>query len=102
MNRGQFIARRLAQMVPVLLGITVVVFGLLQLIPGDPATTILGMQARPESVAALRRELGLDRPLWEQYLRYLGNLARFDLGDSIKFKVGVASLLPARLEVSLA
>lgn len=102
MNRGQFIARRLAQMVPVLLGITVVVFGLLQLIPGDPATTILGTQARPESVAALRRELGLDRPLWEQYLRYMGGLARLDLGDSIKFKVSVASLLPGRLEVSLA
>ena len=102
MNRGQFIVRRLAQMIPVLFGITIVVFALLQLIPGDPATTMLGIQARPESVAALQRELGLDRPLWEQYLRYLGNLARFDLGDSIKFKVSVASLLPGRLEISLA
>ncbi len=102
MNRGQFIVRRLAQMVPVLFGITIVVFALLQLIPGDPATTILGVQARPESMAALRRELGLDRPLWEQYLRYMGNLAQFDLGDSLKFRVSVASLLPGRLEVSLA
>ena len=102
MNRGQFIVRRLAQMIPVLFGITIVVFALLQLIPGDPATTMLGIQARPESVAALQRELGLDRPLWEQYLRYLGNLARFDLGNSIKFKVSVASLLPGRLEISLA
>jgi peptide/nickel transport system permease protein len=102
MNRGQFIVRRLAQMVPVLFGITLVVFTLLQLIPGDPATTILGAQARPDSIAALRRELGLDRPLWEQYLRYIGNLAQFDLGDSIKFRVSVASLLPGRLEVSLA
>jgi peptide/nickel transport system permease protein len=102
MNRGQFIVRRLAQMVPVLFGITIVVFALLQLIPGDPATTILGVQARPESVAALRRELGLDRPLWEQYLRYMGNLVQFDLGNSIKFRVSVASLLPGRLEVSLA
>ncbi len=102
MNRGQFIVRRLAQMIPVLFGITIVVFALLQLIPGDPATTILGAQARPDSIAALRRELGLDRPLWEQYLRYMGNLAQFDLGDSIKFRVSVASLLPGRLEVSLA
>lgn len=102
MNRGQFIIRRLAQMIPVLFGITIVVFALLQLIPGDPATTILGVQARPESVAALQHELGLDRPLWEQYLRYMGNLAQFDLGDSIKFRVSVASLLPGRLEVSLA
>jgi peptide/nickel transport system permease protein len=102
MNRGQFIVRRLAQMVPVLFGITIVVFALLQLIPGDPATTILGAQARPDSIAALRRELGLDRPLWEQYLRYMGNLAQFDLGNSLKFRVSVASLLPGRLEVSLA
>jgi peptide/nickel transport system permease protein len=102
MNRGQFIVRRLAQMVPVLFGITIVVFALLQLIPGDPATTILGAQARPDSIAALRRELGLDRPLWEQYLRYMGNLAQLDLGNSLKFRVSVASLLPGRLEVSLA
>ncbi len=102
MNRGHFILRRLAQMVPVLFGITLVVFALLQLIPGDPAQTMLGLQARPEAVAALQRELGLDRPLWEQYLRYLGNVVTFDLGDSLKFKVSVASLLGDRLEVSLA
>ena len=102
MNRGNFILRRLVQMIPVLFGITLVVFGLLQLIPGDPVQTMLGLQARPESVAALRQELGLDRPLWEQYLRYLGNVITFDLGDSLKFKVSVASLLGERLEVSLA
>ena len=102
MNRGHFILRRLAQMIPVLFGITLVVFALLQLIPGDPATTMLGLQARPEAVAALRSELGLDRSLWEQYLHYLGNVVRFDLGDSLKFKVSVASLLGERLEVSLA
>ena len=81
MNRGQYIVRRLAQMIPVLFGITVVVFSLLQLIPGDPATTILGIQARPESMAALRHELGLDRPLWEQYLLYMQNVVTFDLGS---------------------
>jgi peptide/nickel transport system permease protein len=102
MNRGQYIVRRLALMIPVLFGITVVVFSLLQLIPGDPATTILGMQARPESVAALRHELGLDRPLWEQYLRYLRNVVTFDLGQSLKYKTSVGSLLPGRLEVTLA
>jgi peptide/nickel transport system permease protein len=101
-NRGQYIVRRLALMIPVLFGITVVVFSLLQLIPGDPATTILGVQARPESVAALRHELGLDRPLWEQYLRYMQNVVTFDLGQSLKFKTSVGSLLPGRLEVTLA
>jgi peptide/nickel transport system permease protein len=102
MNRGQYIVRRLALMIPVLFGVTVVVFSLLQLIPGDPATTILGVQARPESVAALRHELGLDRPLWEQYLRYMQNVVTFDLGQSLKFKTSVGSLLPGRLEVTLA
>ena len=102
MNRGQFILRRLAQMVPVLFGITLVVFSLLQLIPGDPVISMLGIQARPESIAALRQELGLDRPLWEQYLHYVGNVLTLDLGDSLKFKVSVASLLGERLEVSLA
>lgn len=101
MNRSLFIARRLTQMIPVLFGVTIVVFALLQLIPGDPATTILGIQARPESIAALRHELGLDRPLWEQYLRYVGNVLTFDLGNSLKFRVSVASLLGERLEVSL-
>jgi peptide/nickel transport system permease protein len=101
MNLGRYIARRLVQMVPVLFGITVIVFALLQLIPGDPATTMLGVQARPESIAALRRELGLDRPLPEQYLLYLHSLATFDLGDSLKFRVPVAPLLRDRLEVSL-
>ena len=102
MNRGHFILRRLVQMIPVLFGITLVVFALLQLIPGDPVQTMLGLQARPESVAALRQELGLDRPLWEQYVLYLGNVITFDLGNSLKFKVSVASLLGERLEVSLA
>jgi peptide/nickel transport system permease protein len=102
MNRGQYIARRLVQMIPVVFGITLVVFALLQLIPGDPAAAMLGLQARPEAVAALRHELGLDQPLWEQYLRYMGNLATFDLGDSLKFRVPVISLLRDRLEVSLA
>lgn len=102
MNRGQYIVRRLALMIPVLFGITVVVFSLLQLIPGDPATTILGTQARPDSVAALRHELGLDRPLWEQYLRYMHSVVTFDLGTSLKFKTSVGSLLPGRLQVTLA
>ena len=102
MNLGQYVLHRLAQMVPVLFGITLVVFALLHLIPGDPAVTILGVRATPESIAALRRELGLDQPLWRQYLRYLQGLAALDLGDSLKYKVGVASLLLDRLAVSLS
>lgn len=88
-------------MIPVLVGITVIVFALIQAIPGDPATTMLGIHARPEAVAALNRELGLDKPLWEQYGRYVANVVTLDLGHSLKFKVSVASLLQDRLVVSL-
>ncbi len=101
MTRGQYIVRRLVQMVPVLIGITIIVFTLIQIIPGDPATTMLGVHARPESIAALNHELGLDKPLWKQYGFYVGRVARLDLGDSLKFKVSVLSLLEKRMQVSL-
>ncbi|MEA2526814.1 MAG: peptide/nickel transport system permease protein, partial [Thermomicrobiales bacterium] len=65
MSRGQYILRRIVHMVPVLIGITFIVFLLVHLIPGDPVLTMLGIHARPEAVTALRHELGLDRPLWE-------------------------------------
>jgi peptide/nickel transport system permease protein len=101
MSRGQYILRRLVQMVPVLFGITVIVFLLIHLIPGDPAQTMLGIHARPEALTALRHQLGLDKPLWEQYFYYVRNLARLDLGDSLKFKISVTSLVQKRIGVSL-
>jgi peptide/nickel transport system permease protein len=101
MSRGSYIAQRLVQMVPVLIGITLITFLLIQAIPGDPAQLMLGVHARPESIAALNRELGLDRPLWQQYLIYLRNVVQLDLGDSLKFKVSVLSLLGDRLPISL-
>jgi peptide/nickel transport system permease protein len=72
------------------------------MIPGDPAITALGLRASPEAVAALRHEWGLDRPLWEQYALYLSRTVRGDLGNSLKFKVPVASLLPDKMVVSLS
>jgi ABC-type dipeptide/oligopeptide/nickel transport system permease component len=101
MSRGQYIIRRLVQMIPVLIGITLIVFALVQFIPGDPATTMLGIHARPEAITALNRQLGLDKPLWQQYGLYLRNVATLDLGQSLKFKIAVASLLKTRLAVSL-
>jgi peptide/nickel transport system permease protein len=101
MSRGQYVLRRLTQMVPVLVGITLIVFALIQFIPGDPATVMLGIHARPESIEALNRELGLDKPLWQQYLRYVRGVVTLDLGESLKFKTSVASLLQKRMEVSL-
>src|SRR5207245_8634646 len=69
--------------IPVLLGVSVLVFGFIPLIPGDPAVTMLGERATPEKVAEIRARLGLDRPLWEQYVRYVGRVIRGDLGVSI-------------------
>jgi peptide/nickel transport system permease protein len=69
--------------IPVLLGVSVLVFGFLHLIPGDPATAMLGERATPERTDAIRRELGLDRPILEQYLLYMGKVVRGDLGVSV-------------------
>jgi peptide/nickel transport system permease protein len=77
-----YIVRRLILVVPVLLGISVIVFLVISLIPGDAATAILGAYATPENVARLNRELGLDRPLPLQYLTWLSGVLEGDLGRS--------------------
>ena len=79
---GLYIFRRLLAAVPVLFGLTVIVFLIMAMIPGDPATAILGAFATPENVAKLNRELGLDRSLLEQYLIWIGNLLQGDFGRS--------------------
>lgn len=76
--------RRVVDAIPVLLGATLVAFGLLHLTPGDPVRTMLGERARAESIARLRAELGLDRPLPMQYLGFLGRAATGDLGRSLR------------------
>jgi peptide/nickel transport system permease protein len=75
--------RRGLTVVPVLVGVSLLVFSFVHLIPGDPALTMLGERATPEKVAEVRARLGLDRPLWEQYLQYVRRILRGDLGVSI-------------------
>ncbi|MFC3228396.1 ABC transporter permease [Marinibaculum pumilum] len=89
--------RRLLALLPILAGLTVLVFLMMALIPGDPATAILGAYATPENVARLNRELGLDRPLVTQYLVWLGNLADGDLGRSVSLERPVAAEVFGRL-----
>ena len=79
---GGYILKRLLSAIPVLFGITVIVFLIMALIPGDPATAILGSYATPENVERLNRHLGLDRPLWQQYFVWIGNLLQGDFGRS--------------------
>ncbi len=74
--------KRLVSLIPVLLGLTVIVFAIMALIPGDTATAILGSFATPENVEKLNRDLGLDKPLWQQYLIWLGNMLQGDFGRS--------------------
>ena len=98
----RIVLRRLLWAVPLVLGVSLVVFVLASLVPGDPARTILGESATPDAVAALRDELGLDRPWYEQYLSWLGGLAHGDLGTSIFTGEPVTTALNSRLAVSLA
>jgi peptide/nickel transport system permease protein len=88
--------RRLALLAPTLFGVLTIVFAFLHLVPGDPVEIMLGESAAPADVAAMRKELGLDRPLVAQYAHFLGRVVRGDLGRSIAFRAPVASVIAAR------
>jgi peptide/nickel transport system permease protein len=79
-----YIVRRALVAIPTLLGVATVVFALLRLLPGDPATVIAGPTATPEAIVNIRHQLGLDLPLWQQYLSFLGRVVRGDLGISTR------------------
>jgi peptide/nickel transport system permease protein len=92
-----FVLRRLVLSVPILLLVSIMVFSLIHLIPGNPATVILGQEATPEAVAALEHELGLDRPLIVQYFTWLGNVLQGDLGRSLVDRSPVIEQIALRL-----
>src|SRR6201996_2927806 len=100
-----FVARRLLYLVPVLLAVSLLTFLIASLLPGDLASVILGDQATPENVAALRHDMGLDQPIWWRYLAWLGHVLQGDLGRS--FRTGQTVLqagserLPGSLELVL-
>ncbi|MDQ0391121.1 ABC transporter permease [Labrys monachus] len=102
MNVVFFSLSRLLQLIPVLLGITLVAFLLLRVMPGDPATLMLGSRGTPEDIAALTRQLGLDRPLWLQYLSFLSDIVQGSFGRSIAYKTQIGPLLIERLWPTLA
>src|SRR5438105_1075173 len=101
MARYRFIGRRVLQLIPVLFGITVVTFFLLRLIPGDPALQILGQHYTKASALEVRHALGLDRPLWRQYLLFVQHLFQGNLGESITFKQSTGSVIAERLPPTL-
>ena len=96
------VARLLARVVPVMVGVVVAVFFLLRLVPGDPASMILGERATPEAIAALRAQLGLDQPLWRQFTDFAGQvLFHFDTGNSLVTGTSTRALILEKAPVSL-
>ncbi len=99
-----YIARRILILIPTLFGVSIAVFLLLHLVPGDPARLVAGLDATPADIALIRSELGLDRPLPVQYLTWLGNLFRGDMGRStrthnpVTYEIGLR--LPATWELT--
>ena len=98
---GPFLARRLLHLGPVLLGVSLIVFLVLHLAPGDPAEVMLGANANKEDLARLRTQLGLDQPLYVQYLTWISHVARGDLGRSLWMKRPVLGEVLERFKATL-
>ena len=98
----QYVARRLVATIPVMAVVAILVFLLLRLTTGDPAAIIAGDNATAQDVAAVRAKLGLDRPIGEQFVIWLRNMARGDLGESFFFKKQVSELILDRVEPTVA
>ncbi|MGI8614672.1 MAG: ABC transporter permease [Nocardioidaceae bacterium] len=101
----RYTVRRLGLMVPTLFGLSLLLFFWIRILPGDPARSLLGQRATPETVAAVNKTYGFDQPIWKQYLSYMNALLHGDFGTSIKTKEPVAGAfldkLPATIELSL-
>ena len=98
---GLYIAKRLLAAIPVLFGLTIIVFVIMSMIPGDPATAILGSYATPENVEKLNRDLGLDKPMIQQYFIWIGNLFHGDLGRSYSLNKPVLDEVLTRFNATL-
>src|SRR5580658_7347076 len=96
-----FVFRRLLLLVPTAVGVTIIAFFMIHLIPGDPARTILGIHATPRAIAILHRQWGLNRPLADQYWLFMDRLAHGNLGQSLYYGVPVTGLITSRLPATL-
>lgn len=99
--RARFVIRRLLLSVPVLVFMSMLVFLMIRLVPGDPVRTMLGFRATPQNVAEVRRSLGLDRPLAVQYLSWISGVVRGDLGTDFVTHTPLSTLLAQRLPVTV-
>lgn len=96
-----FILRRILQTIPVIIGVTFVVFFIMQLVPGDPAVLLAGEGASKETIEAIREQLGLNQPLYIQYFEYLSNVFKGDLGVSLKNSQPVLDEILVRLPITI-
>jgi len=97
-----YVAKRLLSLIPVLFVVSVAIFLIIHITPGDPASSILGMEATEEEIARLNAELGLDRPIAEQYVRWVVGLFRGDLGDSIFMRMPVSQAIAEHIGPTLS
>lgn len=98
----RYVALRLLQAVPVLFGVSLITFALMQATPGDPVRLLAGPRASEAAIAAIRDRYGLDDPILGQYLTYLRNLFQGDLGTSLRYRMPVSGLISAHYPVTLA
>jgi peptide/nickel transport system substrate-binding protein len=96
-----YLVQRVAVLLATLLAATAVVFVIVQVVPGDPVRYMMGLQADPDTVAALRHQLGLDAAPWHRYLSWIGGLLHADFGISYTYRIPVGALVAERLQVSL-
>nr|WP_315234416.1 ABC transporter permease [uncultured Albidiferax sp.] len=101
MHRYRFLLFRPLQLLPVLLGISLLTFVMVRSIPGDPARILLGVRSTPAALARVRAQFGLDEPLWLQYFYFLRNLLHGELGKSIIYRVDTLKLIFSRMEPTL-
>lgn len=101
MHRYRFLLWRPLQLLPVLLGISILTFVMVRAIPGDPARILLGVRSTPEAVARIRAQYGLDLPFWQQYLYFLRNLLHGEMGKSLIYRVDTLKLIMSRIEPTL-
>lgn len=98
---GRYVARRLLETIPLMIIISIVVFMFIHLIPGDPARTLAGVEATPEEIEAIREELGLNDPLIIQYVNWVKDALRGDLGRSFKSNLPVTELIWSRFQFTI-
>lgn len=101
MQRYKFVLYRPIQLLPVLIGISIITFVLIRSIPGDPVRVLLGPRGTPEAITRIRAQFGLDEPLWTQYFYFVKNLFNGEMGKSILYKVDVLNLVGNRLEPTI-